>query len=393
MREVEVVSGMSHSNLGQVYGYGQEMEGAPYLVMEFVEGQNLEEILKVAGKLKLTRAIDLFMQICSGLICAHSNGIIHRDLKPSNVIVQSETNGQERAAIVDFGFARILSDAKDTMRMTQEGEVLGSPAYMSPEQCLGEELDVRSDIYSLGCLMYEVLVGIPPLLGENILGTVAKHIRGTVPSMRLSDATIPDSIDTIVLKCLDKEPLLRYQSVSHLRADLDKVKKGEYVVASAKRSHNLAKTSAEARSLRSTEDVHRRVTSMAGIVLLAAVLIGGGTGLFVWMFLQKQNAATISSPPPAAVSVPEPQLSGHNSASSAALKAAKEPNPRVLTNHKHQQHKQNPVASIAVHSKNEAHPLVHTIAAPRHPAAPHGSESKTAGSSGWDELKGLRQFK
>ncbi len=162
-------------------------------------------------------------------MCAHANGIIHHDLKPSNVIVQRKQSGQDRAVIVDFGFAGILRDATDTVRLTQEGEAFGSPAYMSPEQCLGEELDVRSDIYSFGCLMYETLTGAPPLVGDNVLATMAKQVRETPVSMRSHDPAISEDIDDIVLKCLSKEPVLRYQKTSDLRADLEKLTQGGYV--------------------------------------------------------------------------------------------------------------------------------------------------------------------
>ncbi len=291
MREVAVVSSLSNTHLGQVHGYGQEKSGAPYLVMEFVEGQNLAEVIKRGGTLKAERAIEIFTQICSGLMCAHANGIIHRDLKPSNVIVQHKQSGQDRAVIVDFGFARILRDATDTVRLTQEGEAFGSPAYMSPEQCLGEELDVRSDIYSFGCLMYETLTGAPPLVGDNVLATVAKQVRETPVSMRSHDPAITEDIDDIVLKCLSKEPVLRYQKTSDLRADLEKIAQGGYVLSSAKRARKQAKVekqSNDSQSLRNTEDSYRKVASLVAVVLLVAVLVGGITGGVVWYVMQQQ---------------------------------------------------------------------------------------------------------
>lgn len=290
IREVAVVSSLSNSHLGQVHGYGQEKDGAPYLVMEFVEGRNLSQVIVEEGKLRVERALDLFIQICSGLMCAHTNGIIHRDLKPSNVIIQQKQTGQERAAIVDFGFARLLSDAAETVRLTQQGEAFGSPAYMSPEQCLGEELDVRSDIYSFGCLMYEALTGTPPLVGENVLSTVAKQVRESPVSMRTHNAGIPESIDDLVLKCLSKEPVLRYQKAGDLRVDLEKIKTGEYVCAKRPNLGVRTEKVQDSKALRSTEDGYRKFASLAGIVLLTAVVVGGITGGVVWFVMQSSGA-------------------------------------------------------------------------------------------------------
>jgi serine/threonine protein kinase len=398
MREVEVVSSLSNSNLGQVYGYGQEQNGSPYLVMEFVEGKNLEEILKVEGKLKLARALEIFSQICAGLICAHTNGIIHRDLKPSNVIIQTAQNGQDRATIVDFGFARLLREANDSVRLTQEGEVFGSPAYMSPEQCLGEELGVRSDIYSLGCLMYETLVGIPPLIGENVLATVAKQIRGVAASMTSHDTSIVEDIDAIVLKCLNKEPLLRYQSVSDLRVDLEKIKRGEHVKVPMKRSHNQAKSeknSEDRRSLRSTESVYGKISSMIGIVLLAALLIGGGSGVAVWLLMQKQSGAVNVSPPPeppSATVLPREQSAHVNR--SAVRHTSDLPHTSAGHGREKMHNQIQSPPRTTVHQTKESHAITRTSADSGHSSSPaHSTQHTVKSTSGWDDLKGLRRFK
>lgn len=422
MREVAVVSSLSNSHLGQVHGYGQEKDGAPYLVMEFVEGQNLAEIIKEEGKLKVARALDIFIQICSGLMCAHTNGIIHRDLKPSNVIIQEKQNGQDRAAIVDFGFARLLSDAAETVRLTQQGEAFGSPAYMSPEQCLGEELDVRSDIYSFGCLMYETLTGSPPLVGENVLSTVAKQVRETPVSMRSHNPMIPEAIDDLVMKCLSKEPVLRYQKASDLRIDLEKIKSGDYVNVSAKRPNVVAKSekTQDSKALRSTEDGYRKFASMAGIVLLTAVLVGGITGGVVWFIMQgsgSQKASGTSGPvltaPVARSNVLAPAAPGvaASSSSAASPPAASAAPPSTVEAGKRvsasprqpagQQTRYNALRSPATQSKvstgNVSHPkpAVHVSSSARHTVvtprkAPRMVETNSAG---WAQLKELRVHK
>ncbi|CAN5739218.1 hypothetical protein BH10CYA1_BH10CYA1_34620 [soil metagenome] len=385
MREVEVVSRLSNANLGNVYGYGQEQDGAPYLVMEFIEGRNMEDLLQAEGKLKIGRAMEIFTQICCGLIGAHSNGIIHRDLKPSNVIINQVESGQDHATIVDFGFARLLREANDSLKLTQEGEVFGSPAYMSPEQCLGEELDVRSDIYSFGCLMYETLTGVAPLLGENVLATVAKQIRSTPSSMHSRDAAIPEDLDAIVLKCLSKEPLHRYQSVTDLRQDLEKVKRGGHIKATVKRAPSKDQNG-ERSSLRSTENAYGKMTSMVAIVLIAAIAIGIGTAGAFYIFLTKQGNSNAMTPPAT------PATAAQSAGQSANAGDASTPpvlTPPVAT-------ERNQVAAPPQKSSHQNTDARHTTASPpRHAPrtrAPQKNLTQSK-SGGWDELKGLRVYK
>ncbi|HNB21006.1 MAG TPA: serine/threonine-protein kinase [Candidatus Melainabacteria bacterium] len=391
MREVAVVSSLSNSHLGQVHGYGQEKDGVPYLVMEFVEGKNLAEIISDEGKLKVARALDIFVQICSGLMCAHANGIIHRDLKPSNVIIQEKQNGQERAVIVDFGFARLLSDAAETVRLTQQGEAFGSPAYMSPEQCLGEELDVRSDIYSFGCLMYEALTGTPPLIGENVLSTVAKQVRERPVSMRSHNSSIPEAVDDLVMKCLSKEPVLRYQKALDLRVDLEKIKSGDYVNVSSKRPNVVVKSekSQETKSLRSTEDGYRKFASLAFLVVVTAIVVGAITGGSVWFFMQSAGA------PKASISVTAPAADSQQNA------VSKETPPSFPAGANGQ--KSQPKAVLAHPSKLQQRPARVQAEHPR-PAAAAAGHRNIAGvkktqpkmqtnNSGWAQLKELRVHK
>ncbi len=390
MREVAVVSSLSNSNLGQVHGYGQEKDGAPYLVMEFVEGQNLSDVIKSEGRLKVARALEIFIQICSGLMCAHTNGIIHRDLKPSNVIIQTKQNGQDRVAIVDFGFARLLRDATDTMRLTQQGEAFGSPAYMSPEQCLGEELDVRSDIYSVGCLMYETLTGNPPLLGDNVLSTVAKQVRETPLSMRVHNPSISQEIDDLVLKCLNKEPVHRYQKAMDLRQDLERIKSGEYVVnAPARRAAKSAKANqpaADNKSLRSTEEGYRKFASLAAMVLIAAILLGGITGGVVWFVMQKtgtEQTARSSGQAPVSVISNEKNEDATVTSKAAAKPATKTPIQEV--NATTVARERRPIQSRQAPHGAPVHQSATSSRKPPRRAA--------SSSSSWNELIQLREHK
>jgi len=247
-KEVETISNLSHSNLGQIYGYGGESDGAPYLIMEFVEGPSLTSIIKSEGKLHHQRALDIFIQICSGLACVHTSGIMHRDLRPSSVIVQRRESGQERIAIVDFGFAK------------------SDPTY-----------DVRSEIYSLGSLMYEALTGIPP----------AKE---PMP-VRARNTNVPEEIDNIIMKCLSPEPMLRYHSASALRQDLDSVKHGALESIRAKSARSNA-PAADKNSLRNIEGDQQKRAMLVGSMLAAFVMIAALIAGCAWFFTRPAAAPT-----------------------------------------------------------------------------------------------------
>lgn len=219
-QEVLAASRLTHVNLASVYSSGESRNGAPFLVMDYLEGSSLEQILAKDGHLEPLRAINIFIEICEALEHAHSKGVIHRDLKPGNILL---VDSDERVKIVDFGIAKVLPRAGlDTLKLTSGEEVLGSPIYMSPEQCKGDKLDVRSDIYSLGCLMYETLCGVPPFLGENPIKTILMHLneKPSNLSLHLKEADLPTGLEYVILKCLQKDPEDRYQTVFDLRMDL-----------------------------------------------------------------------------------------------------------------------------------------------------------------------------
>lgn len=240
-QEAQAASRLTHVNLASVYASGKEKSGLPYLVMDFLDGKNLEQILEKNGFIESAKALDIFIEICDALEHAHAKGIIHRDLKPSNVIL---VDNEERVKIVDFGIAKILPrPGVETMKLTFGEEVLGSPTYMSPEQCRGDELDVRSDIYSMGCLMYEVLTGRPPFQADNAIKTILKHLHEEPPnlSLYLKDRHLPKYLEGVVLKCLAKNSKSRYQNVFQLRMDLNAVRHGRRPKARTKCASNLFK--------------------------------------------------------------------------------------------------------------------------------------------------------
>lgn len=226
--EAKLVSNLKHRNIVTVYDFGVSFKGQPYLVMDYLEGSNLMEEIRKVKRLDLARAVRIFSQACEALMYAHKREVIHRDLKPSNFMLVEEEDIVDVVKLVDFGIAkRLTMTAQEAEQLTATGQILGSPLYMSPEQCMGHRLDGRSDIYSLGCVMYEALTGKPPLLGSNTMDTLQRHIHETPPAFAVVDPTltsIPKTIEKIVLKCLQRDPDERYQTVSQLLTELENFK-------------------------------------------------------------------------------------------------------------------------------------------------------------------------
>jgi serine/threonine protein kinase len=221
--ESKAASSLSHHNIVTVHDFGMTRNGQAYFVMDCLEGETLEEVLERDKRLPVATAVNIFKQTCEGLYHAHKKGVIHRDLKPSNLVLMSQDDGSTLVKIVDFGIAKLLpKDGKPRQNITQTGEIVGSPLYMSPEQCNGKSMDHRSDIYSLGCLMYETLAGTPPLMGDTFVNTVIKHINEAPPPFAETapEAQIPEQIEACVFKCLAKKPDDRYQSAAEVRQSL-----------------------------------------------------------------------------------------------------------------------------------------------------------------------------
>ena len=222
-QEAQAAAEIKHPNVIQVLDFGITPSEKAFLIMEYLEGDSLADWLQKHGDMPVDRAMNIFVQACDGLVQAHKKGVIHRDLKPGNIVLIDQESGHDLVKIVDFGIAkRMINDKSMEQNLTQPGEVFGSPLYMSPEQCQGAHLDARSDIYSLGCVMYETLGGMPPFMGSNSLETMNMHvgqqplsIRGMVPGK-----DIPPLIDAVVLKALKKDPDKRQQTMLDLKKEL-----------------------------------------------------------------------------------------------------------------------------------------------------------------------------
>lgn len=217
--EAQAASSLSHPNLIVTHDFGVTTNGRPYLVMELLDGHSLGEVLKQEKRLPVSRAVPIFIQICDALSHAHGKNVLHRDLKPSNVMISTATGGIDFVRLLDFGIAKVLpQEGAESMGLTRTGEVFGSPNYMSPEQCQGGKIDARADVYSMGCLMYEVLAGQPPLVGENIMDTLLKQLNDPPPEFRAVDPalTVPQQLQLIIFKALAKNPQDRYASAEAL---------------------------------------------------------------------------------------------------------------------------------------------------------------------------------
>lgn len=216
--EAKAASNLSHPNVVTTHDFGITGDGRAYLVMDYLEGEDLGKLLEREHVLPEAEALKIFQQTMCGLAHAHSKSVIHRDLKPSNIFLVKSNEGIF-IKLVDFGIAKINDQTKP---LTGSGEVFGSPLYMSPEQCMGKPLDARSDIYSLGCLMYEVLAGKRPLVGETSMETMQLHLsKNPVPlSKAAPKLTFSKNIEKAVMKCLEKKPDHRYKNVDELYQEI-----------------------------------------------------------------------------------------------------------------------------------------------------------------------------
>lgn len=200
--------------------------------MDLVDGVSLSSYLKTRGTLKVEQAIPLFVQICFGLYYAHEKGVIHRDLKPGNIIwtPKSTPCREGEVKIVDFGIAKIVQ-SDEMQALTRTGDIIGSPLYMSPEQCRGSNIDSRSDIYSLGCVFYEMLTGVPPFIGDSALSTLIKHQNEKALSMKEGGlgADFPEALEIVIARMLEKEPADRYQTMAEVIDDLARQLDGQPV--------------------------------------------------------------------------------------------------------------------------------------------------------------------
>jgi serine/threonine-protein kinase len=316
-REAQNAAALNHPAIVAVYDTGEEIsatgEKLPFIVMEFVNGRTLKEVLAAEQRIQPRRALEIIADICAALEFSHRHGIIHRDIKPGNVMLTQ--NGQVK--VMDFGIARALASGATTM--TQTSAVIGTAQYLSPEQARGESVDARSDVYAAGCVLFELLVGHPPFVGDSPVSVAYQHVREDPRAPSDINREVPPDVDAIVLKALAKNPLNRYQSAQEMRADALRAVSGRPVLATPVMSE--AETMAMTGPMRTAPGATtitrpvpggparppERKTSSWVMAVLAALGVLAVIALAVGLYLSQRDN---NPDPPAAAVATVPELTG-----------------------------------------------------------------------------------
>jgi eukaryotic-like serine/threonine-protein kinase len=296
-REAQNAAALNHPAIVAVYDTGEvqsEFGPLPYIVMEYVDGQTLREIVKTQGPMTQRQVIEVMADVCAALDFSHRHNIIHRDVKPANIMI----NTAGAVKVMDFGIARALGEGQN---VTQTAAVIGTAQYLSPEQARGEAVDARSDVYAAGCVLFELLTGEPPFTGDTPVAVAYQHVREEPRRPSELNPSIPSSLDAVVLKALSKNPLNRYQSAAEMRSDLVRVRNGQapmapLVMSDDERTAMLAASpAAPTRRINGRqvpppaddyddyydEPPRRSIAKVIGVVL-AVVLALGVIGFFVY---------------------------------------------------------------------------------------------------------------
>ncbi len=271
--EARATSLLRHANLVQVHDFGLLDDGRPYLVMDYVDGITLAQYLKEKAPLAIDEAVKIVMQACEGLAYAHEQKIVHRDIKPSNIMLLNKTDISTSGSIkvLDFGIAKLTSHEEGEIQaLTRTGEIFGSPLYMSPEQCSGAAVDQRSDIYSLGCVLFEALTGVPPHMGHNSLTTMLRHQSERAPTLKEASLgrEFPSGLEQILARMLTKAPDDRYADLSSVSRDLSSVVHNTGIIQQSPKKP--AKTPPRVVSIAAG----KFYSLLAGVILVSASIAG-----------------------------------------------------------------------------------------------------------------------
>ena len=226
-REAESASGIGNQHIVDINDFGELEDGSTYFVMECLEGLDLIDAIDVAQRMPEDRAVYIAIQLCRALGAAHDAGIIHRDLKPENVFLIRRNDTEDFVKVLDFGIAKVANGPK---RLTRAGEVLGTPHYMSPEQCEGDGVDHRTDIYALGVLLYEMVTGHVPHDADTMMGILTKQMYEDPIPPKVRVPQVSEGLEQLIMRCLEKKPEQRYQTMQSIEADLQRIHTGQRTV-------------------------------------------------------------------------------------------------------------------------------------------------------------------
>ena len=284
-KEAQALSRLEHRHIVQANDFGMIDGSQPFFAMEYVDGPTLAQYLKQVGSISVESMIELFAPLCQALSYAERKGVVHRDIKPSNIVLARDANnpGKFVAKIVDFGIAKIQHGDESAAALTKTGAVFGTPSYMSPEQCLGQPADHRSDIYSLGCVIFESLVGTPPYTASNQLEVIMKHISGEIPTLREASlgGKFPQAIEQIVANMLAKDPDERYQSCDDVFEDFQSLQEKRSVAPIVARESDAV------------NDNWKRKAIFVSSLLVSLIVVTGS--VFVFTGLHKPVAKSLDA--------------------------------------------------------------------------------------------------
>ncbi len=293
-REAQAAAGLNHPSIVSVYDTGEEMapdgsHAQPYIVMEYVAGRTLRDILREGRKILPERALEITAGILSALEYSHRAGIVHRDIKPANVMLTPSGD----VKVMDFGIARAVTDASSTM--TQTAAVVGTAQYLSPEQARGETVDSRSDVYSTGCVLYELLTGRPPFVGDSPVSVAYQHVREQAPPPSTYEPTLPPEVDAIAMKALAKRLEDRYPSAGAMRSDIERYLAGKPVAAPTPAPPPPAEPTTLLTGAEEYETPTRRRWPMVLLLVLVLALLAGGVALGVRLFASDAEDTPVPS--------------------------------------------------------------------------------------------------
>ncbi|MFD4182635.1 Stk1 family PASTA domain-containing Ser/Thr kinase [Rhodococcus sp. NPDC058514] len=312
-REAQNAAALNHPAIVAVYDTGEAETDAgplPYIVMEYVDGETLRDIVRTEGPMPPRRAMEVIADVCAALDFSHRNGIVHRDIKPANIMI----NRAGAVKVMDFGIARAISDASSPM--TQTSAVIGTAQYLSPEQARGEQVDARSDVYSLGCVLFEILTGEPPFKGDSPVAVAYQHVREDPALPSSVNPNVPRELDSVILKAMSKNPANRYQSAADMRSDLVRVLGGQRpgapmvmndedrttilgAVDSPNRYGPPSATPSPVAQMPAEPDAGQprsRKAVRAVLLSLAALVVIGIVGAFLWSLGPGSKAAQVTVP-------------------------------------------------------------------------------------------------